>query len=500
MPTKRTPVKNDSAAAEVASSIEALSALRGAAQGKITRIMHLLQQAEVEQKEISSQQVKVWMKRVEAANNDFDGYHQQIVSGSPALEQEKIDNRYVQFEEIYNEVTVKLEMLLERQAQPAASQPIMNPPPLVIQQSLPRAIPTFDGRYEHWEKFKIMFRDVVDRSNEPPRIKLYHLEKALVGGAAKLIDARTLNEGNYDRAWQLLEERYENKRRMIDLHIRGLLSMQKIVKENYSELQKLVETFSNHVENLKFLGQEFTGVSEQIAVYMLTQSIDGETKKLWEATIRRGELPNFDLTVQFLKERVSILERCQTTNEVASKHQRASSKPSWGGQSIQRSNAAIAPAVQQSQCDFCSNSHPSYKCPEFCSSSLDQRLLKVKERNCCFNCLRRGHRVLECPSKRTCFKCQRKHHTLLHNDKAVQNSNVKKRQLSQTSVAVESTTTFEENAAVQSTVTSALSNTRSNPISQVVLYTALVKVLDRDQQIHQCRALLDCGSQLESAM
>ncbi|XP_055623031.1 uncharacterized protein LOC129766488 [Toxorhynchites rutilus septentrionalis] len=372
----------------------------------------------------------------------------------------------------------------------------MNPPPLVIQQSLPRVIPTFDGRYEHWEKFKIMFRDVVDRSNEPPRIKLYHLEKALVGEAAKLIDARTLNEGNYDRAWQLLEERYENKRRLIDLHIRGLLSMQKIVKENYNELQKLVETFSNHVENLKFLGQDFTGVSEQIAVYLLAQSIDDETKKLWEATIRRDELPNFDLTVQFLKDRVSILERCQPTEEIKFKQQRIYSNPSSEEPSIQRFNSANSPAVQQSQCDFCSNIHPSYKCLEFNSSTLSQRLLKVKERNCCFNCLRRGHRVIECPSKRTCIKCQRKHHTLLHSDGTVPKSNVDKRQHSQTSVAVEPTTTFEENAACQSTVTSALSNTRSNPVSQVVLYTALVKVLDRDQQIHQCRALLDCGSQV----
>lgn len=171
-----------------------------------------------------------------------------------------------------------------------------------------------------------MFKDVVDRSNELPRIKLYHLEKALIGSAQGAIDDKTIQDGNYAHAWDILEEQYGDKRRMIDLHIGGMLRVQKLVKESHEELRSLVQNFNGHVENLKFLGQQFTGVSEQIAVYLLAHALDDATYKLWKATIKRGELPNYEAAIQFLKDRVSVLERWEKTNEAAPK-QRQASKP-----------------------------------------------------------------------------------------------------------------------------------------------------------------------------
>ena len=82
----------------------------------------------------------------------------------------------------------------------------------------------------------------MDKSSEDSRIKLYHLEKALSGEAAKVIDEKTINDGNYERAWQLLSERYDYKRRMVDLHISGLMSLNKVNEESYVGLRGLVES------------------------------------------------------------------------------------------------------------------------------------------------------------------------------------------------------------------------------------------------------------------
>lgn len=101
----------------------------------------------------------------------------------------------------------------------------------------------------------------------------------------------------------------------------------------------------------------------------------------------------------------------------------------------------------------------------------------------------------ECPSKGTCKKCRRKHHTLLHAEAGVSGSNIEIRVQPKTSSVVEPTSTTGQIIASQNTITSIHSNVQESA-SQAVLLTALVNVLDRNQKVHQCRALLDCGSQV----
>lgn len=76
-------------------------------------------------------------------------------------------------------------------------------------------IPSFDGSYSGWPKFKAIFQDLMARSGDTDAIKLYHLDKALIGEAAGLLDAKILSEGDYKQAWSVLEDRYENKRVLV---------------------------------------------------------------------------------------------------------------------------------------------------------------------------------------------------------------------------------------------------------------------------------------------
>ncbi|XP_055622021.1 uncharacterized protein LOC129765635 [Toxorhynchites rutilus septentrionalis] len=337
-----------------------------------------IQQAEENGVELTVSQVKVYSRKLEATYSEHNDLHQRIMNRIVPEKREEQDAEYFEFEALQEEICVFLEECLENL--PAAVPSPANPTqqPLVITQPLPRAIPTFDGSYTQWEKFKVMFRDVVDKSNEPPRIKLYHLEKALIGDAAGghlsnplgLIDARTISDGNYEQAWRILEERLEDKRRMIILHIDGLFGVQQLSHESHTELRSLVECVSRNVENLKFLGQDLAGISEHMVIHLLTQALDDETRKLWETTIKRAE-------------------------------------------SIER----IKP-LRSLKCDFCGNNHQTFKCADFNQLSEDERCEMVKQNSVCFNCLRRGHRVFDCPSPKSCTKCHRRHHSLLHHNQS----------------------------------------------------------------------------------
>ncbi|XP_055627931.1 uncharacterized protein LOC129769592 [Toxorhynchites rutilus septentrionalis] len=390
--------------------------LRNVLKTKLTRMKNSIQQAEENGVELTVSQVKVYSRKLEATYSEHNDLHQRIMNRIVPEKREEQDSEYFEFEALQEEICVFLEECLENL--PAAVPSPANPSqqPLVITQPLPRAIPTFDGSYTQWEKFKVMFRDVVDKSNEPPRIKLYHLEKALIGDAAGLIDARTISDGNYEQAWRILEERFEDKRRMIILHIDGLFGVQQLSHESHTELRSLVECVSGNVENLKFLGQDLAGIYEHMVIHLLTQALDGETRKLWETTIKRGELPSYYETIAFLKERVSLLERCQAAAS-CSQHEQTRSilRPTvpFAAESIER----IKP-LRSLKCDFCGNNHQTLKCADFNQLSVDERCEMVKQNSVCFNCLRRGHRVFDCPSPKSCTKCHRRHHSLLHHNQS----------------------------------------------------------------------------------
>nr|XP_029732886.1 uncharacterized protein LOC115268854 [Aedes albopictus] len=172
------------------------------------------------------------MAKVEAAHKDYDEVHNQIVNEVSDDDYEQHEQLYEEFDILHDNVFILLEDQLNKvrataaaaAAATTAAQQVQQAP-IVIHQPLRIPVPTFDGRYESWPKFKAMFKDLVDKGPDSPTVKLYHLDKALVGSAAGLIDAKTINEGNYAHAWQILEERFENKRHAIDSHINGLQNL-----------------------------------------------------------------------------------------------------------------------------------------------------------------------------------------------------------------------------------------------------------------------------------
>ncbi|XP_039453153.1 uncharacterized protein LOC120432085 [Culex pipiens pallens] len=484
MPPKRTPTKNTPAKekkVEIDARKEELGALvhlRGKAVEKLNRLKEKLDTLSQPERIVPT--VKLNQRKLEMAYSEFSTIHEKVITLVDSAERDPHDDLQLSVETAYDRIFVTLEKwtqeLVPVTAGPLNAVVSAVQQPVVIQQ-LPRILPTFDGKYENWEKFKVIFRDVVEKSNESPRMKLYRLEDALVGEATGSVDAKTIQEGNYDHAWELLTDKYEDKRRMVDIHIGGLFKVQKMTEENYLELRSLVETVTSHVANLKYLGQEFLGVSEQIVVYLLVHALDDGTRKLLEATVRRGELPKYDDTMEFLKNRVSVLERCKETSEAAPSQQtRTDSKPTTSTQPYQIANTAIR-AQPGPRCDLCGETHLTFKCATFTALPAYQRMEKVKERRVCFNCLRAGHSANKCRRPSSCGKCQRRHHTLLH--EFYRESTVPQRPAPAMRHPVEP-----------------LPSAKAIDSPTPMLQTAVVDLRDDNNHPVPCRIVLDCGSQV----
>lgn len=172
------------------------------------------------------------LKTVDAAYEEFNNFQNRIYLTDPTARAE-FEPNFVEFEEVYEFVRIALRNMLQKHeddrkeialATQQQMQTIKCPPgegssssgvntsskiPSLLLQQTP--LPTFDGRYENWFTFKSMFCDIIDKSvSDSPATKLHYLDKALVGKAQGAIDQQTLNDNNYQGAWKILQERFEN--------------------------------------------------------------------------------------------------------------------------------------------------------------------------------------------------------------------------------------------------------------------------------------------------
>ncbi|XP_061512596.1 uncharacterized protein LOC133393156 [Anopheles gambiae] len=110
-----------------------------------------------------------------------------------------------------------------------------------------------------------MFTTVMNRyQQEEPALKLFHLRNCLVGKAAGIIDDELVNNNDYEAAWKVLTQRYEDKRVVVDKHIENLFSLPKINQDNASSLRKVIDTCTKNVEALKNQNLPWPISSEQV--------------------------------------------------------------------------------------------------------------------------------------------------------------------------------------------------------------------------------------------
>ncbi|GFQ72984.1 retrovirus-related Pol polyprotein from transposon 17.6 [Trichonephila clavata] len=103
-------------------------------------------------------------------------------------------------------------------------------------------LPTFSGNLHDWITFKDLFKaSVHNNSNLSNAQKLQYLKSSLKGDAFRIIQSIAISDSNYLTAWELLEDRYSNKREHVFAHIRRLMSLNTIQCESASAVLSLVD-------------------------------------------------------------------------------------------------------------------------------------------------------------------------------------------------------------------------------------------------------------------
>lgn len=330
-------------------------------------------------------------------------------------------------------------------------------------------LPTFNGNYLNWLEFRDTFESLINNDIKIGAVQKFHyLRSSLQSNAAELINSIEFSAANYELAWDLLCERYNNKQLLVHNHLQSLFEHTPIQKESSNSLRELLDSITKNLRSLSSLNINTDGW-DILIIHLMSAKLDKTTGKLWKECKLLNELPTLNEFKDFVKGRADLLETLEYTQPVKLvKHcefQQQSCK-------IQRPVKSFVVATKATGCSLCSGDHHLRNCDRFLNSSVNERINTVKDLRLCINCLNGKHLSRNCSSS-LCRKCNGKHHTLLHygqKSHCEDDSNKKGQDL---------TVSCSAKIANQ----------------KAILSTAVIRVFDSTGNVHTCRVLLDSGSQ-----
>lgn len=415
------------------------------------------------------------------------------------------ENKYGTCELQYLETTDLLATLLASSENGSSTQStsrstnLESPGPFARTDVLPKiSLPTFDGNYTEWTRFRAYFESLIDNNATlDPIQKLHYLLSSLSGEPRELLKYTVFAPESFASAWALLVARYDNSRSIVTAHLNSLLSLPAMKDDSAASLRALRNRVSEIIASLE-AAKRFANVTvpaanvtpgvhgvSDILVCMVASKLDIGTRRAWELHLGDSdELAHFSKLDKFLATRIRGLEACPKISPVDSTKRTSNTSKS------QKINAH-AVATPQATCPICNNNHAIYKCTTFKSFAPSVRFKKAKDLKLCLNCLGHKHIIAQCGSARTCYVCKNRHHTLLHLGSTKSPTEISSSQMQTSSPmpAIEiPESTFKEN------VQTLLTAPRSNSIGRVLLATAHVLVRSQSQRTLKVRALLDQGS------
>ncbi|XP_070144167.1 uncharacterized protein [Drosophila kikkawai] len=383
--------------------------------------------------------------------------------------QSKYDYCYSVYESCSAEISATIDSATPQAVQPP-SQPIISSgcrlPPCDTE--------VFDGDYLRWPTFRDLFTAVyVNNPRLTPVEKLFHLLTKTSGEAKAIVSKSPLTNDGFASAWEALQDRFQNKRLLVNSQLKLLFNLSSISQESGHALKELQSTIQGCLTALAH-SQISTDNWDCLLVFLCASKLPKVTLSLWEQSLTsKSDIPAWEEMNTFLSERYRTLEAIEDmkpTQAVPKKLQSFETKVS----------------TKPKGCDLCSKeNHPVRLCPRFLQMSVDARSGYIQKKQLCLNCFARGHQLRDCTSTHSCFTCKGRHHTLLHRNATPANSR------SSTPSAQLSSGPSTSNA---STSNPTVQNYFASGTTAVLLSTAIIDVCHLGTN-YRARALIDSGSE-----
>ncbi|CAI6367665.1 unnamed protein product [Macrosiphum euphorbiae] len=460
--------------------VPTLTIRRGAIKGRITKFLKFLQDF-TDDGDVS--QIRVRKQKIEECWDEFQKIQSAIeIKVEDEAQATAEENYRFEFEDMYFQAIADSEKILIKTGH-NANPNISNNSNGEVQGSTnscnhlasivklaPLKIPEFSGNYKDWSAFKDIFTIMVHSNENVQEVqKLFYLKAALSGDAAEVVKCFETSANNYQIAWECLNERFNNKRIMVQAHIKAIFDLEKITEESSEKLRQFVDKLFGHIKALEAIG--YTPMSwGPMLLHVISTKLDNTTLREWETQAPKTEVPKVEELIAFLKSRFQVLESIENAQSLNKTTNGPSQMPIRDNK-IKNKNKTLFThsATVKFKCYICEEPHAIYKCKQFLDLAVKQRRENVTKLKLCINCLSK-HKDNKCKAK-GCRKCGEHHNTLLHENVSEQNAET----VPPTSISA--------HAAA------------SAPGAKVLLSTAIIKIFSSTNEPFFARALLDSASQ-----
>ncbi|XP_055912786.1 uncharacterized protein LOC129946567 [Eupeodes corollae] len=272
---------------------------------------------------------------------------------------------------------------------------------------LPRLkIPTFKGNFLEWQPFYDLFSTIIhNRSSLNTSEKMEYLKTHLEGEPLHLIKHLTYSSENYNSAWEILKNRYNNERKIVSIHLEKMFKAgQPSNISSATSIKNIFDAIKEGLAALKNMGFDTTSW-DPIIVHMTTKMLDTESRNLFEQGLAEpNKMPILKTLLDFLERRYQALDVLAPTK----KQNKSFDEPKHTLRNFHIDTKNL-------QCPICKGEHVIYTCQKFLNATPKERWQLSKQAKLCLNCLRHD-KQLQCFSKRNCHHCNKKHHSFLHMD------------------------------------------------------------------------------------
>ncbi|CAG9135063.1 unnamed protein product [Plutella xylostella] len=343
---------------------------------------------------------------------------------------------------------------------------------LHYEKSTPRVeIPEFSGEYAQWVSFKDIFMETIHNNPLISKTqKMQHLKTKLRGEAEKLVQHLTVSADNYECCWEIIQNRFDNKRLLFSSYINTLLNQPIVQQPNAYQIKRMHDTTLEALNALKNIGLD-TSTWDPIVVHLLSQKLDAATYNDYVQGLQKPrEFPVLKELLNFLESKFMALETVKTNHPAVKSYYKNNEVKAPNFKNAEKGSKSFHVSIKN--CPLCKKDHVLMNCPTFLSTNVPNRIATVTKLRVCRNCLF-DHYGKQCDSNKKCKVCNKSHHTFLH----------------------------ETNFKGQSTSTPSWSPQKNTNLvkkeeEEVLLTTVKIMVKNTDGNYIVLRALLDQGSQV----
>ena len=241
--------------------------------------------------------------------------------------------------------------------------------------------------------------------------KMNYLKGYLKGEAARAVSGLPLTDENYQKAVELLKDRFGRNQILINAYMETLIKIN-VPSSDVKRLRTFYDTCESYIRGLESLGV-VTDTFGSLLIPVLLKKLPEEVRRI---TLRANSHADSSLNElrNGLREEIETREKSHMPVFIGQ-----DAAPSTSGEACLPTAGALATGVvpqenkayqkaNNRKCVYCNGKHKPENCEKI--STVEARKAVLIHRRKCFNCFGGNHMSKTCYSSKRCHKCHKKHH------------------------------------------------------------------------------------------